>query len=170
MTTLTTDGVAVTVPSFTTYHNLGPLAPTSFPVNCLTDWWDMQTIALGMPSVWSYHTQGCATSTCCPSGIFYTEGWAWMTSYYSPGVCPSQYKSCVPPSAPTALSSASGETIAFCCPTSECFRHLPSIAALNLARSKSSHRLRLSRCTRLFSILSDGCHRYADGNGNGQSD
>jgi len=119
MTTLTTDEATISVPSFMTYHNLGSLAPTYFPANCLTDWWDMQTQGLGMPRTWTYHTQGCATSTCCPFGKFYTEGWAWMTSYYSPGVCPSQYKSCVPPSAPTALSSAPGETIAFCCPTSK---------------------------------------------------
>lgn len=169
MTTLTTYGVTIPVPSFTTYHNLGSLAPTSFPANCLSDWWNMQSSALGMPTVWSYHTQGCATSTCCPFGKFYTEAWAWMTSYYSPGVCPSQYKSCAPPAAPTALSSAPGETVAFCCPTSECFRHLPSIASLSLARSKSFHRLRLSRYTRLFSILSDLRRRYADSNSNGQS-
>jgi hypothetical protein len=64
-------------------------------------------------------TQGCAAKTCCPSGNVYTEAWAWMTSYYSPSICPSQYRSCPGASAPSALSTAPGETIAFCCPTSK---------------------------------------------------
>lgn len=43
-----------------------------------------------------------------------------MTSYYSPGLyCPSNYHTCSPPPSPYQLSSASGETIAFCCPSSE---------------------------------------------------
>lgn len=42
-----------------------------------------------------------------------------MTSYYSPGLfCPSNYHTCSPPPSPYALSSSSGETIAFCCPSS----------------------------------------------------
>lgn len=42
-----------------------------------------------------------------------------MTSYYSPGVCPAEYRSCQPPPATgvQSLSSSDGETIAFCCPT-----------------------------------------------------
>jgi hypothetical protein len=66
------------------------------------------------------HSIGCAISSCCPSGKYYSQGFAWMTSYYSPGLyCPSNYHTCSPPPSPYQLSSASGETIAFCCPSSE---------------------------------------------------
>jgi hypothetical protein len=101
----------------TGYTNLGALGPTSFPSDCLESLWDMNTPQL-IGTV-SYQTQGCAISTCCPSSHFYTEAWAWMTSYYSPGVCPSQYRSCSPPPASytTQLLSQPGETIVFCCPT-----------------------------------------------------
>jgi hypothetical protein len=123
MTTITMDftqsTVVVTIPAITTSHNLGPLPSTSFPSNCLSDWWNFQTEAYGLNTVWSYHTQGCATSTCCPSDIFYTERYAFLSSYYSPGVCPDQYRSCAPPGGATALSSKADETIAMCCPTSE---------------------------------------------------
>jgi hypothetical protein len=103
---------------FTTFTNLGPLTPTSFPNDCLASLWDFNTPAL-VANPLTYQTQGCAVKTCCPSGNFYTEAWAWMTSYYSPGVCPSQYRSCAPPPSPTALSSEEGEIIVFCCPTSK---------------------------------------------------
>ncbi|KAH6886934.1 hypothetical protein B0T10DRAFT_575324 [Thelonectria olida] len=107
----------ISVPDFTTSTNLGPLTTTaSFPDDCLSKLYDMNTGGLGMP--WTYQTQGCAISTCCPSENSYTEPYEWMTSYYSPGVCPSQYRACDPPSSPTELDSASGETIAFCCPKS----------------------------------------------------
>jgi hypothetical protein len=117
MATVTIGTYSVYVPSWTTSTNLGPLPTTAFPSNCLESLWDFNTPGLGMP--WTQMTQGCAASTCCPSGNFYTEPWAWMTSYYSPGVCPSQYRSCDGPPAPSALSSAPGEIIAFCCPTSK---------------------------------------------------
>src|SRR6266536_3895684 len=102
--------------TFTTgYTNLGSLGPTSFPPDCLQSLWNFHT-ALGDSPFW-YFTQGCAASTCCPSGNFYSESWGYMTSYYSPGVCPAQYRRCSPPPAPTTLLSEPGESIAFCCPT-----------------------------------------------------
>jgi hypothetical protein len=89
-----------------------------FPKRLPFDLWDFNTNGLGAP--WTYMTQGCAAKTCCPSGNVYTKPWAWMTSYYSPGVCPSQYRSCPgSPAPPFALSTTPGETIAFCCPTSK---------------------------------------------------
>ncbi|KAK6538138.1 hypothetical protein TWF694_011020 [Orbilia ellipsospora] len=115
MTTITVPGGLIYIPSWTTSTNLGPLRTTAFPADCLLSLWDFNTNALGQP--WTQMTQGCAISTCCPYGNFYTEPWAWMTSYYSPGVCPEQYRSCHGPYPPSALSSEPGETIAFCCPT-----------------------------------------------------
>jgi hypothetical protein len=102
--------------TFTTgYTNLGSLGPTSFPTECLESLWNFHTSI--RDDVFFYLSQGCAASSCCPSGNVYTESYAYMTSYYSPGVCPSQYRSCSPPSAPTTILSNPGETVAFCCPT-----------------------------------------------------
>src|ERR1700759_3347482 len=97
----------ITPSTYTTgYTNLGSLGPTSFPADCLESLWDFRTTPLHGATL-LYNTQGCATSTCCPSGRFYTENFAWMTSYFSPGVCPSQYRSCSPPAAtfPTVITS-----------------------------------------------------------------
>jgi hypothetical protein len=119
MTTYTAlGGGTLFIPSFTTgYTNLGPLPTTSFPADCLSSFWNMGTSALA-PNAPTFFTQGCAVSTCCPSGNFYTDNFNWMTRYYSPGVCPSQYQSCSAPSLPfPTLSSAPGEIIIFCCPT-----------------------------------------------------
>jgi len=119
MTTVTTGTAAIYVPAWTTSTNLGRLTTTSFPSDCLSKLYDLHTLGLGVP--WTYNTQGCAVSTCCPSGHFYSEPWAWMTSYYSPSLaCPAEYRKCPPPPSPTALSSQPGETIAFCCSTSTC--------------------------------------------------
>ncbi|KAH6672999.1 hypothetical protein B0J14DRAFT_61421 [Halenospora varia] len=117
MTTLTNFGSKspIVIPSWTTSTNLGPLPTTAFPSDCLSSLWNFNTNGLGMP--WTHMTQGCAAKSCCPYGNAYTEPWAWVTSYYSPGVCPSQYRSCPGPPPPSALITASGETIAFCCPT-----------------------------------------------------
>jgi hypothetical protein len=102
--------------TFTTgYTNLGSLGPTSFPPECLESLWDFHTSI--RDDIYFYLSQGCAASSCCPSSNVYTESYAYMTSYYSPGVCPSQYRACSPPSPPTTLLSNPGETIAFCCPT-----------------------------------------------------
>ncbi|KAK2738163.1 hypothetical protein FQN55_000783 [Onygenales sp. PD_40] len=127
-----------TIPRFTTsFTNLGPLPTTSFPADCLSELWDLRTTGLGLP--WTYNTQGCAVSTCCPSDNAYTEGWAWMTSYYSPGVCPSQYRSCRPPAMPTALSSSQGETVAFCCPTNyDCPNVSDFVACFSLLSTSTS--------------------------------
>ena len=100
------------LPFWTTSTNLGPLPTTTFPADCHESLFDFNTLGLGLP--WTYNTQGCAISTCCPSGNFYTEPWAFMTSYYSPGVCPHDYQRCGPP--PTSLETKAGETVAFCCP------------------------------------------------------
>ncbi|KAK2797554.1 hypothetical protein FQN50_009149 [Emmonsiellopsis sp. PD_5] len=127
-----------TIPRFTTsFTNLGPLPTTAFPADCLSELWDLQTTGLGIP--WTYNTQGCAVKTCCPSDNAYTEAWAWMTSYYSPGVCPSQYRSCRPPAMPTALSSSQGETIAFCCPTNyDCPNVSDFVACFSLLSTSTS--------------------------------
>jgi hypothetical protein len=102
-------------PPITTYANLGPLTTqASFPANCLSSYYNFQTFGLGWNV--SFVTQGCAIETCCPDGNFYTEDFAWMTSYYSPGICPVGYRTCNPPPSPTTLSSASDEVIKFCCP------------------------------------------------------
>ncbi|KAK3364173.1 hypothetical protein B0T25DRAFT_598025 [Lasiosphaeria hispida] len=117
MTTLTLGSISVYIPAWTTSVNLGSLPTTSFPTDCLASIWDLHQKGLGLP--WSYNTQGCTVRTCCPSGNFYTENWAWMTSYYSPGLaCPAKYRKCPPPPSPSTISSQPGETIAFCCPTS----------------------------------------------------
>lgn len=100
------------VPSVTSSTNLGPLTTSiSFPANCFTNLYDFQTYGLGAP--YTYETQGCALSTCCPYDKFYTNGWGWFSSYYSPAVCPSEYKSCAPY---TALVKEPDETAIFCCP------------------------------------------------------
>ncbi|KAK2801542.1 hypothetical protein FQN51_005249 [Onygenales sp. PD_10] len=104
-----------TFPPFTESTNLGPLPTTSFPSDCLETLWDMNTAGMGIP--YTYNTQGCAIKTCCPDENRYTEDWAWMTSYYSPGVCPEQYRSCPPPEGTAELATSQGESIAFCCPT-----------------------------------------------------
>lgn len=104
-----------TIPPLTTSTNLGPMiTPISFPGDCLSSLYDFNTLGLGLP--WTYQTQGCALSTCCPYGNYYTEGYAWLTSYYSPAVCPVSYKKCPLPTKLASLSSGGGESIALCCP------------------------------------------------------
>lgn len=107
-----------TIPPLTTSTNLGPMiTPMSFPNNCLSSLYDFNTLGLGLP--WTYQTQGCALSTCCPSGHYYTQGFAWLTSYYSPGVCPEAYRTCSLPPEYNSFSAVSGESIALCCPYGE---------------------------------------------------
>ncbi|KAH7159539.1 hypothetical protein B0J13DRAFT_642900 [Dactylonectria estremocensis] len=104
------------VPEITTSTNLGPLTTKAvFPDECQSNFYNFQTFGLGWGV--SFITQGCAVKACCPGGNFYTENFGWMSSYYSPGICPVGYKSCNPPPSPTALSSAPDEIIKFCCPT-----------------------------------------------------
>lgn len=106
-------------PAWTTSTNLGPLtSPLSFNPNCFSNMYDLNKDGLGPSGAWK--TLGCAISTCCPFDNFYTEDWAWMTSYYSPGVCPSQYQSCSPPTrSGLILTPAAHEKIVFCCPDGE---------------------------------------------------
>lgn len=114
----TTSYYSFIFPAFTTLTNLGPLTSRiSFPTDCYDKLIDMNRDGLGPSGAWK--TIGCAISTCCPSGKFYTEEWAWMTSYYSPGVCPSDYQSCPPPTQRgLVLAPREGEKIVFCCPNS----------------------------------------------------
>lgn len=143
----------VTMPDFTTSTNLGPLTTkASFPEECFSDLYDMHTIGLGLP--WTYNTAGCAVSSCCPSSQPYTYDWGWMTSYYSPGVCPSGYRGCDPPGEPTQLSTKPGETIAFCCPNSE----LPSgrlrLVTVANQRKKTLGAQRLMTTSMAFAVVS----------------
>lgn len=107
-------------PAFTTSTNIGPLTKSlAFNTGCYTNMIDMNRNGLGPSGAWK--TLGCAMSSCCPSGNIYTEEWAWMTSYYSPGVCPSDYQSCAPPTqSGLSLTPKTGEKIVFCCPNSRC--------------------------------------------------
>lgn len=114
----TTSYYSFNFPAFTSSTNLGPLTSRpQFPSACYKNLIDMNRNGLGPTGAWK--TIGCAMSTCCPSGRFYTEDWAYMTSYYSPGTCPFDYQSCEPPTqAGLSLTRAKGERIIFCCPNS----------------------------------------------------
>ncbi|ORY07009.1 hypothetical protein BCR34DRAFT_570920 [Clohesyomyces aquaticus] len=103
------------IPPLTKYVNLGPL-PTavSFPASCTNTLYDLKHTYLGLNEF--VPTAGCALKECCPSGKYYTEDWAWYTSYFSPAVCPQDYTSCPGPISPIILSTAPGETVSFCCP------------------------------------------------------
>jgi len=58
------------VPTVTASTNLGPLtAPAALPTDCLQKLWDFQTPGLGTGVLYSYYTQGCAASSCCPSSM-----------------------------------------------------------------------------------------------------
>jgi hypothetical protein len=101
------------LPSTILTTNQGPL-PTSLalPTTCLEELYDFNTYGLGLP--WTYMTQGCARSACCPESHIYSTAFQWLSEYYSPAVCPSQYRQCA---APSQLVPDEGETIRFCCPT-----------------------------------------------------
>lgn len=103
------------ISSVTSYTNLGPM-PTvlTFPPNCQTDAFDFlgSTAGIGVP--WTYYTQGCALSSCCPSSHVYSTPFEWYSKYYSPGVCPYGYAT--GPVDPI-ISTASDETVRWCCPT-----------------------------------------------------
>ncbi len=134
--------MSVIIPPFTTSTNLGPMTTRmSFPTDCLSRLFDFNTKGLGL--YFTYQTQGCALRTCCPSGNFYTEGLAWLTSYYSPAVCPADYKTCALPSSYTTFSSVSGESIVLCCPNSKQDVH-PSLTPNGIQESKRS-RIPMSR-------------------------
>jgi hypothetical protein len=139
---LTTTYGSYAFPRFTTSHNLGPLTtPVSFPQNCFSNLYDLNKDGLGPSGAWK--TQGCAISTCCPSNNFYTEDWAWMTSYYSPGVCPSQYQSCSPPTRTgLILTPTAHEKIVFCCPRSTSSSLPPGICDIQFPRRKATGNLR----------------------------
>ncbi|TLD24271.1 hypothetical protein PspLS_06993 [Pyricularia sp. CBS 133598] len=118
MTTVTYDNDnVVELPRWTTSTNLGTLTRASFPPECLKDLarFNHPTTALGPPH--AYITQGCALNKCCPPGGAYTEDWAYVTSYYSPGVCPSEYKRCDFHGTHPAFKTATDEIVRFCCPS-----------------------------------------------------
>lgn len=114
----------IALPPWTTFTvststNLGPLTTAiSFPDDCLSKIWDFQTPGLQPPaeqSLWTYYTQGCAVASCCPNSKPYSEAYEWLTTYYSPAVCPHSYKACLGPTGFTP-ELAQGESTAFCCP------------------------------------------------------
>ncbi|KAH8845608.1 hypothetical protein MCOR27_004547 [Pyricularia oryzae] len=118
MTTVTYDNDnVVTLPRWTTSTNLGTLTRVSFPPECLKDLarFNHPATALGPPH--AYITQGCALNKCCPPGGAYTEDWAYVTSYHSPGVCPSEYKRCDFQGTHPAFKTATDEIVRFCCPS-----------------------------------------------------
>ena len=101
-----------TIPVITSYVHLGSLPTvTTLPPDCLTNALDFQVDGLGLP--YTYFTVGCALSSCCPSGNFYSSAFQWYSEYYSPAVCPSGYVSIA---ADPIISTMAGETVRFCCP------------------------------------------------------
>jgi hypothetical protein len=104
------------IPSVTSSTNLGPLTtPITLPAICQSALYDFQTPGLWSynPYSWTYYTQGCAVSSCCPSSTPYSKPWDWLTTYYSPAVCPDAYITCA---GPENLTPRAEETLAFCCP------------------------------------------------------
>ena len=102
-----------TIPTITSYVNLGPLPTTvKFPPDCQTDVYDFDALGIGVP--WTYYTQGCALSTCCPSGHVYSTAFEWYSKYYSPAVCPYGY---TPGPMDPIISTSSNENARWCCPT-----------------------------------------------------
>ena len=96
-------------------HYLNPInSPITFPSDCVSSIYDFKTNGLGL--LWTYGTQGYALSTCCPSGNYYTQGFAWLMSYYSSGVCPAAYKTCGLPIDYTDQSTLSGDLLLYVVP------------------------------------------------------
>ncbi|KAF8852706.1 hypothetical protein BDZ45DRAFT_749286 [Acephala macrosclerotiorum] len=63
-----------TVPTITSSTNLGPLTtPFSAPPDCLQNLYDFQTAGLIPGDLYTYYTQGCAISSCCPSPTPYKD-------------------------------------------------------------------------------------------------
>jgi len=116
MSTATRAQGSWTIPPVISTTNLGAmLSPVSLPNDCLNDVWNFQTGGLADGEFYTYFTQGCAISSCCPSSTPYYYPYEWLVSYYSPAVCPRSWRSCSgPPSG--HVPSATGETVAFCCP------------------------------------------------------
>ncbi|KAI5854284.1 hypothetical protein BZA05DRAFT_262005 [Tricharina praecox] len=115
--TTTTNPNTWTVPTVYSSTNLGPMiTPITFPDDCLSELWNMQTPGLIENAMYTYHTQGCAISSCCPSSTPYSYSYEWLSTYYSPAVCPLSWRPC--PGPPSGhVPSATGETVAFCCPS-----------------------------------------------------
>jgi hypothetical protein len=109
----------------TSSTNLGPLiTPLTLPSDSLSKLWDFNTPGLqpsAQQSLYTYLTQGCAISSCCPSSAPYSEAYQWLTTYYSPAVCPVSYKTCA---GPPSLTPGPSETAAFCCPAYASINHL----------------------------------------------
>ncbi|KAF2469997.1 uncharacterized protein BDR25DRAFT_343246 [Lindgomyces ingoldianus] len=78
------------IPPLTKYVNLGPLSTAIlFPASCTNTLYDLKHTYFGLDEF--VPTAGCALKECCPSSKYYTEDWAWYTSYFSPGVQYRQY-------------------------------------------------------------------------------
>lgn len=59
------------VSTITSYTIMGSMpTPLSFPDKCRSSLYDMQNNGIGVS--WTYYTQGCALTECCPSGNAYT--------------------------------------------------------------------------------------------------
>lgn len=102
------------VPSITWSTNMGPLTTAvSLPPECLESLWNLNTPGLMPAEIYTYLTQGCAMSSCCPSGTPYSKSWEWLSTYYSPAVCPMSYRACAPP---PDFQVEELEKVAFCCP------------------------------------------------------
>ena len=107
-----------TIPTVISSTNRGAmLTPVPLPTDCLKDAWNFQAGGLIQmdPSFYTYFTQGCAISSCCPSSTPYSNSYQWLSTYYSPAVCPQSYQTCLGPPA-EYLTPESGETVMFCCP------------------------------------------------------
>lgn len=106
------------LPTMISATNAGPMTtPAVLPSDCLSALWDFQMDGLWPynPSRWTYFTQGCAVSTCCPgSQKPFSTAYQWLSTYNSPGVCPVNWRECP---GPAVVTSSTSETVAFCCPS-----------------------------------------------------
>ena len=87
-----------TVPTVYSSTNLGPMITSvKFPEDCLSKLWNMRTPGLIESEIYSPLTQGCAISSCCPSSTPYSYSYEWLSTYYSPAVCPQSWRPCPGP-------------------------------------------------------------------------
>lgn len=102
------------LPTISWSTNAGPLTtPATLPANCLDELWNLKTKGLMPGAAYTYFTQGCAISSCCPSSTPYSRAYEWLSTYYSPAVCPQSYRACAPP---PSFTVEVDEKVAFCCP------------------------------------------------------
>ena len=99
------------VPTDYSYTNLGPrITPVTLPEDSLSKPWDMRTSSLIENGIYTSHSQGCATSSRCPSSTHYSYPYEWLsTCYCSPAVCPQPWPPC--PGPPPGNTFKSGKTL-----------------------------------------------------------